>query len=371
MRKPCKRLAAFVLTAVMAVTAMGGTAFAAETPFTDVASTDWYRPYIDYAYTENLFVGTSATTFAPLRNISRAELVTALGNMHQKITGENPKTDAIESTFTDVQSGQYYTYYVGWAQKNGLVAGYPDGSFRPNELITREMLAVILNHYIEISSTDLKAENNTFSGYTDQDTISAWAADAVNAMTKYGFLSGLPDKSFAPKRNTTRAETCTVVTQVYQALKYQIEANVNYQYIRYDGDYQNPANIIDGNKSYRLISNYEDYSALVKAAQAQASTSEEDTFAPVTESYFETGNILAVELQCKGRPNYQTELCDYSESLTTGTVVGTASVTFFSKSSGVSADIPGYIFLIEVPKYIAYATVDEVYKVAMIDDMVY
>ena len=226
MKKAFKRLTASALTAAMIVTAMGGTAFAVKTPFTDVTATDWYSSYVGYAYAEGIFVGTSATTFSPLREISRAELVTALGNMHQKITSEDPKEEAIAPTFADVKSGQYYTHYVGWAQKNGLIAGYPDGSFRPNEPITREMLAVILNNYIKISNITLEAKKDTFSGYTDQDTISAWATNAVNTMTEYGFLSGLPDKSFAPKRNTTRAETCTVVTQVYQALKSQIETNV-------------------------------------------------------------------------------------------------------------------------------------------------
>lgn len=372
MKKTAKKLAAFALAAGMAVTTMGGAALAVKTPFTDVTPTAWYRSYVDYAYEENIFVGTSAVTFSPSHEISRAELVTALGNMHQKLTGEDPKEEAITSTFTDVKSGRYYTYYVGWAQKNGLIAGYPDGSFHPNEPITRQMLAVILNNYIEASDATLETKKDTSSEYTDQNAISAWATDAVKMMTGYGFLSGLPDKSFAPKRNITRAETCAVVTQVYQALKYQMETDVGYQYIRYDGDYQNPMNLIDGNGSYRLISSYEDYSALVKAAQEHASPLEGDTaFTPIEENYFEKGNILAVELQCNGSPNYQTMLSNYSEMLTTGVVTGVASVTFFSESSGVTGDLTGYIFLIEVPKYIAYATVDEVYKVMPVDSTLY
>lgn len=72
MKKAFKRLTASALTAAMIVTAMGGTAFAVKTPFTDVTATDWYSSYVGYAYAEGIFVGTSATTFSPLREISRS-----------------------------------------------------------------------------------------------------------------------------------------------------------------------------------------------------------------------------------------------------------------------------------------------------------
>lgn len=370
MKNISKRLTVLALTAGMAVT-MAATALAAETPFTDVSVRAWYSPYVKYTYEEKLFVGTSDTTFSPSRAITRAELVTVLGRMHQQITNERPDDKKIAPTFSDIEPGRYYTYYVGWAQKNGLVAGYADGSFHPNEQISREMLAEILNNYIKSSDVKLETKKQTSSGYTDQSDIAAWAANAVKAMTGYGFLSGNPDGSFAPKSSTTRAETCAVVTQVYQGLNYSVKADVNHQYIRYDG-LETPVKLIDGAGSYRIISSYDDYDALVKAAQEHAYPREGDTFTPVNKSYFEKGNILAVELQQRGCPQYETMLSKYYEFRTTGyPATGTAEVTFFSQGlRGSTSDTPGYIFLIEVPKYITRATVYEVNKVEMWDNSI-
>ena len=111
-------------------------------PFTDVDPASGYYEAIRYAYENNLMNGTSATAFSPNGTTSRAMIVTIL----YRLEGQ-PAVAA--GSFTDVAAGQYYTSAVAWASQNGIVEGYGNGAFGPNDAITREQLAVILYRYAQ------------------------------------------------------------------------------------------------------------------------------------------------------------------------------------------------------------------------------
>lgn len=101
-------------------------------PFADVAKGSWYYEGVRYAYENGLMSGTGEGTFSPDLPTSRGMLVTILYRL------------AGSASFTDVVKGQWYADGVAWASANGVVSGYPDGSFRPNDTITREQMAAIL-----------------------------------------------------------------------------------------------------------------------------------------------------------------------------------------------------------------------------------
>ncbi|WP_242965694.1 S-layer homology domain-containing protein, partial [Flavonifractor sp. An4] len=95
-------------------------------PFTDVKSGDWFYEAVKYVYDNKLMDGTSTTTFAPLMSTNRAMVVTMLWRLEGQ-----PKVDATLS-FTDVESGVWYTDAVNWAASKGIVKGYSDTVFAPN-----------------------------------------------------------------------------------------------------------------------------------------------------------------------------------------------------------------------------------------------
>ena len=119
-------------------------------PFVDVHAIDWFFDPVCYVYREGLMTGTSATTFAPNATTTRAMIVSILARQ------ENV-TSAEDAGFTDVAAGDWYATAVNWAAREGIVAGFEDESFRPNEAITREQLAAILCNYSAWKGKDTSA----------------------------------------------------------------------------------------------------------------------------------------------------------------------------------------------------------------------
>ena len=112
------------------------------TPFEDVYIDDWYSSAVEYSYKNGIIKGYNDTTFAPNDKLTRGMLVTILYRM------EGERAIQGEPKFPDVKdSKQYYFKAVKWATDNNIVSGYDTGYFGPNDNITREQLAVILNKY--------------------------------------------------------------------------------------------------------------------------------------------------------------------------------------------------------------------------------
>ena len=133
-----KKLIAALLSLTLFISVFASTAFAAAEKFTDVKPGAWYYTAVDYAVTEKLFSGTSATTFAPNSPMTRGMFVTVLGNK-AKI---DPK-DYPTSSFSDVKAGVWYAPNVEWAAQNGIVNGTGGGKFSPGKSVTREQMAVM------------------------------------------------------------------------------------------------------------------------------------------------------------------------------------------------------------------------------------
>ena len=108
-----------------------------ENPFTDVKYDDWFYDSVKYAYENDLMKGISDTEFAPSSDITRAMFVTVIYRMEKE-----PQTESC--VFTDVERGSYYEKAVAWANANGIVSGISQECFAPNEPITREQMAAMM-----------------------------------------------------------------------------------------------------------------------------------------------------------------------------------------------------------------------------------
>ena len=172
-------------------------------PFTDVASTDWYYDAVAYAYENDLMNGISSTQFNPNGTTTRGMIATIL----YRLEGE-PEAPACD--FTDVAAGQYYTDAIAWAAENHLVNGYGDGTFGPNDNITREQMSALLYRYAEFKGYDLTARGD-LSGYTDASQISDYAVTAMQWATAEGLVNGMGDGTLAPRGNSTRAQIATIL----------------------------------------------------------------------------------------------------------------------------------------------------------------
>ena len=172
--------------------------------FTDTAK-HWAKDNIDFVASRDLISGTSATTFAPNTDITRADFLMALG----RLSGADVSSYKT-SSFTDVESIDNAMPYIEWAVKNKIVSGYGNGKFGPIDSITREQMAVMMVNYAKATGYKLPVSKqaNTFA---DDAKISAYAKDAVKAIQQTGIINGKDNNRLDPQGNATRAEASTIL----------------------------------------------------------------------------------------------------------------------------------------------------------------
>ena len=172
-------------------------------PFTDVAKDAWYFPAVEYVFNNGLMNGTTATTFAPNVELNRAMMAAVLYNMEGK-----PACDK-SGLFSDVENGKWYTDAVNWAASNNIVSGMPDGTYAPNQALTREQMASVLYRYAEYKGIDVSARAD-LSTFTDGTTVSPWAQDVVQWAVAEKLMSGNGNE-LQPKGTASRAQVATVL----------------------------------------------------------------------------------------------------------------------------------------------------------------
>ena len=170
-------------------------------PFTDVKADDWFYEAVKYAYDNKLMDGTASTTFAPFMTTNRAMVVTILWRLEGQ-----PETDATLS-FTDA---------VRWAASEGIVKGYSDTVFAPNDTVTREQLATILYRYAEYKEYDVSAKGD-LTTFTDGSAVSTWAADGMTWAVGAELITGKDGGKLDPTGTATRAEVATILMRFLTA----------------------------------------------------------------------------------------------------------------------------------------------------------
>ncbi|MFP5528396.1 S-layer homology domain-containing protein [Peptococcus simiae] len=148
-------------------------------------------------------IGYPDGTFAPNRGMTRAEVAT----MFTRLLKDRPiKWKKYDAGFSDVKQGDWYANTVGYAVQKGIVAGYPDGSFRPNKPITRAEFSAIAARFAaltdekDITFIDLAADH--------------WGYKAIRLAASHGWISGYPDDTFRPEQAITRAEVTSITNRM-------------------------------------------------------------------------------------------------------------------------------------------------------------
>ena len=180
-------------------------------PFTDVAADSWYADSVRYVYEHDLMGGTGEGRFSPDLTTSRAMIVTIL----YRLEGSPAVTGG--TSFADVTAGQWYSDGVAWASANGIVTGYSNGSFGPNDTITREQMAAILYRYARYKGYDLSARADLGS-YSDAVQVSSYAADAMGWAVGSGLITGTSGTTLSPAGSATRAQAAVILARFCQTL---------------------------------------------------------------------------------------------------------------------------------------------------------
>ena len=144
----------------------------------------------------------------PQGNITRAEVATIFYRLLKDEVREEIETDV--NSFPDVNADDWFNVTVSSLANMGAISGYEDGTFRPNEPITRAELASMAVRFYE--AFEAEYEEGTFLDVDGDE----WYADAIAAAEELGILGGYPDGTVRPNNNITRAETCAIVNRVLE-----------------------------------------------------------------------------------------------------------------------------------------------------------
>lgn len=172
--------------------------------FTDVDQDKWYHEGVDYAIKNGLMEGVGSNLFAPDATTTRAMVVTIL----YRLDGEPAVTKDIP--FADVPAGQWYSNAINWAAANGIVDGYGNGKFGPDDTITREQMAAILYRYASYKGYSVSDLAN-LTGYTDAASVSEWASTAMRWAVAEGLIEGTSATTLSPSGDSTRAQVATIL----------------------------------------------------------------------------------------------------------------------------------------------------------------
>ncbi len=189
------------------VTAPGPATGEVQMPFTDVAATDWYYPYVQNVYSMGIMNGESDTLFGPGDTLTRGMLVTILGRFDKADT-------SAASSFADVDANEYYAPYIAWAAESGIVDGVGDNMFAPNDAVTREQAAKIITGYYTYKGQGPTGAWAIQLEYTDLGQISDWAVEGVMYCTMKQVMTGNDVGAFEPQSPITRAEFAAVMSRI-------------------------------------------------------------------------------------------------------------------------------------------------------------
>ncbi len=178
--------------------------------FNDVTGADWFYKYVWEANFFGVMQGMGDGSFAPGASMTRAQIVTMLARMsNADVTGMGENLE-----FSDTDKDQWYADYVGWAVESGIVLGYNDNTFKPNNPVLRQELASLIARYIRAFDEGWTwGDEPLTESFTDAASFQEWAAADIEYLRANALIGGDADGNFNPTSTATRAEAATIITR--------------------------------------------------------------------------------------------------------------------------------------------------------------
>jgi Zn-dependent metalloprotease len=183
--------------------------------FFDDVDKHWASEDIDYLAARSIISGLDTSTFKPNDPVTRAQFTTML----VQALGLSPD-DTV--SFSDIPANAWYKGNVGAAVKSGIASGIDRHHFKPDALITREQMAVLIANALTFLGKNFNENETTIllQPFSDRDQISSWARTSVAASIEAGIIRGMDKQSFAPLHNATRAQAAVMIRGLLTAVKF-------------------------------------------------------------------------------------------------------------------------------------------------------
>ena len=184
-------------------TTPGGTTPGGTTPIIDLGDDEVPLALVS-AHIRYIF-GYEDGSFGPEKNITRAEVAAIFSRLIDYTAGDE---GTYTVSFSDVPVGAWYYDAVAYLEHYKILSGYPDGTFRPNDFISRAEFAKVAALFESLSTT----VTNTFPDVKD----SHWAASYILSSAAKGWINGFPDGTFRPDEKVTRAQVVAIVNRMQE-----------------------------------------------------------------------------------------------------------------------------------------------------------
>ncbi|TYQ15366.1 UNVERIFIED_CONTAM: Ca2+-binding RTX toxin-like protein [Acetivibrio alkalicellulosi] len=178
-------------------------------------SNHWAKQEVNDMGSKMVISGTGNGVFEPNRDITRAEFAAIV------VRGLGLKAGTENNPFNDVKDGDWYLGYIETAYEYGIISGYGNGKFGPNDKITREQAMVMISRAMNITKLNVDMNTNKLEEilgvYIDSDKSSEWAKEGIAKCINVGIVEGRKEgKILAPKDNISRVEVAVIVRRLLQ-----------------------------------------------------------------------------------------------------------------------------------------------------------
>ncbi|WP_167336680.1 S-layer homology domain-containing protein [Paenibacillus camerounensis] len=181
--------------------------------FADVAN-HWAKDAVNDMGSRMVINGVNETTFNPNADITRAEFAAII------VRGLGLKLGKGNTAFGDVSPDAWYAGAVEAASEYGLITGFEDGSFRPNDPITREQAMVMIAKAMKLTGlaerTGAADAADLLAGFQDAGSVGSWAKDGLALAFRAGLITGRSGNKLDAKSNVTRAEVAVLIQRLLQ-----------------------------------------------------------------------------------------------------------------------------------------------------------
>lgn len=172
--------------------------------FSDVGD-DWFESYVYAAVDRGYMSGTGSGTFDPLSAVTRGQAVQALYSL-----AGYPKVKQ-RDLYTDVAKDAWFAKAVVWAEDQEILSGYEDGTFRPEEPITRQQMATALHHFASGILGQDASQRSSLDQYVDRDEVESYAAASVKWAVSRQILNGVNGDTLEPSGSVPRCQMAAML----------------------------------------------------------------------------------------------------------------------------------------------------------------
>lgn len=191
--------------------------------FADIQN-HWAKADIEHMANRKLVQGTAQDTFQPDQALTRAEFAALV----TRTLGLKPEVNS-SMTWSDVNSNDWFAGYVYAAAKAGILTGYEDQTYHPNQPISRQEMSVMIYRAMKYAGFDgseqasnVQAVNraNLAIAFTDADLIQDWAKEAVAVISNKQIVDGVASGKFDPAATATRAQSAVILKRMLAILTF-------------------------------------------------------------------------------------------------------------------------------------------------------